>query len=168
MQSKHSNYLQRFWNNKGAVAATFFSVALFVIAVVAFLGFRIYKQKRNRKITLENADYLTTFRDSKTGSISPSPSLNDSPMDPFARRELVYHNVPVGALKPSPTRPVPISHSPFVWEHSGPKRYALPSQLQSTSAAVQSDMHELRNSTLSGYQPSVDSFYGVYSSTPTR
>ncbi len=114
-------------------------------------------------MALEDAEFMTTLRDSKTGSLSPSLSLNDSPMDPFARREVVYHNVPIGTLDPptQSTRPVP---NP---QHSEPNRYVPPSQLRGTSAAVQRDVSEIRSS---GYQPSFDSFYGVYSSpsSPTR
>lgn len=118
---------------------------------------------------MEDADFITALRGSKTGSLSPSPSLDDSLMDPFARREVVYHNVPIGTLNPSnqSTRPVLTPHhsSP-----SGAKRYVPPSRLRSTPAAAQRDVSEIRSSTLSGYQPSFDSFYGVYSSTssPTR
>jgi hypothetical protein len=120
-------------------------------------------------VALEDAEFMTNLRESKTGSLSPSLSLNDTPMDPFARREVVHHNMPIGTLDPpnQSTRPVPTPHhsSP-----SDPKRYVPPSQLRSTPAAVQRDVSEIRSSSLSGYQPSFDSFYGVYSSTsgPTR
>ncbi|KAF9534743.1 hypothetical protein CPB83DRAFT_888714 [Crepidotus variabilis] len=168
-----------FMQNKGAVAATFtFSSLIFIAALVAIIV-AVMKRRNARKETalhdelfisyVEPADYHSNYR-----SDSPEPSLNDTPMDPFSRREVVYDAAPEMSQGHSSSNHSHYSHTIPVVQVTPPvqhpdyynaRKYLPPSQTQTAASAVAvkpTTTARLKHvSAQSGYQQSVDSFYGA-------
>jgi len=149
------------------VAATFVFSILLVAALVAIFVVSLLKKRNARRQALIDSEFISQYQDSKSRSSSPTPSVHHSPLDPFSRREVVYDNVPTTNPSRSshPARTVPtLQISP----PSDLRHFSPPSHLLGTIPEMSIAKHkrlEVRNSSQSGYQPSVDSFYGAYSPT---
>jgi len=131
-----------------------------------------YLKRRNagRHIRLleDRPESFTSGEMRSTSHSSRGPSIIAAPMDAFARHEVGYDNVPDASRTPNAFIPsVPVQHPDYY--NPPPTRYTPPSQLQTSNTdAVTAPVirvHEARDST--GYQPSIDSFYGAGQPSPT-
>jgi hypothetical protein len=128
------------------------------------------KRRRNRYQERLHDELFEKYTPQDHGSHSPGLSINDSPMDAFASRDIGFNDSPPSqlygisetqsALHSSTT----VQH-PDYYTQSTPTRYLAPSQslfLQAT--APPSSFHFHQNTNRNSYQPSIDSFYGAGSS----
>lgn len=163
LSSNNTSSATHFWDNKAAVAATFTFISLLGLAFAVIIIVTILRRKKAKRDALIDAEF---YQESKSRGSSLAPSFTSSPLDPFKSREIVHVNLPIDyPVSPKPQISLPVIQltppSALL-----PSRYLLPPQLQvppTTSAAGQHDKSEMRLSTQSAYQPSVDSFYGAYS-----
>ncbi|KAJ3518052.1 hypothetical protein NLJ89_g87 [Agrocybe chaxingu] len=146
-----------FWQNKGIVAAVFVIVSLAIVGVAIIIIIVLLKRRNMRREARLHDEIFETYNEPEFRSDSPGPSINNAPMDAFARREIGYSDNPSPTLNTNlqnqpriviPTSP--IQHPDY---YNAPSRYTPPSRMQPTAPP------EVRGST--GYQPSLDSFYGA-------
>jgi hypothetical protein len=164
------NFYFRFWDNKGAVAATFLFISLLALAFAIMIIMTILKRRKARREALIDTEFMPNYQEPNSPVASLSPSISSTPLDPFKSREIVHDHVPTdipASSKPTNSRgrDAPTIHLTPPSAFLGHSHYLLPSQLQAaptTNAAGQRNNSEMRTSTQSGYQPSVDSFYGAY------
>ena len=159
-----TNSRDRFWNNKGAVAATFTFISLIAVAFAVMIVVIILRNRKAKRDAVIEAEFMPGYQEPKSRGSSPTPSISSRPLDPFKSREVVHDNVPTGSSF-LPNR-LPIIHLTPPSAFIGPSSYLSPSQpqvLPETGAAGQRNKAEMRTSSQSGYQPSFDSFYGAYS-----
>ncbi|CAA7259610.1 unnamed protein product [Cyclocybe aegerita] len=149
-----------FWQNKGVVAAVFVIVSLAIVGVAIIIIIVLLKRRSMRRQARLHDEIFENYNEPDFRSDSPGPSINNAPMDAFARREIGYDN-------PSPTLNTNLQTQPRIIIPTSPiqhpdyynssSRYTPPSQMQPTAPPTRGP--EIRGST--GYQPSLDSFYGA-------
>jgi hypothetical protein len=155
----------RFWDNKGAVVATFLVISLLALAFAIMIIVTILKKRRARREALIDSEFMPHYQEPNSPVASLAPSISSRPLDPFRSRDVVH--VPLD-IPPSAKatnlhgRDIPSIHLTPPSAFPGPSRYLLPSQIHMTNAAGQRNKSEMRVSTQSGYQRSFDSFYGAY------
>lgn len=138
-------------------------VALIIAAIFAAGLITILKRRNARKHTRLLDETAESYRSAEFRSASPGPSVLTSPMDAFARNEVTYDNMPNAARSQHAFIPSsPVQHPDFY--NTPATRYAPPSQLQPSTGARPPSAYRNPDATArdsTGYQPSIDSFYGA-------
>jgi hypothetical protein len=154
----------RFWQKKGAVAATFVIVALVILAIIATLVISFLKRQSAHKQARIHDELFEKYSEPDHRGPSPGPSITSTPMDAFASREVRYDGSPSFQNYPAPQtqRAVhsssPVQHPDYY--NQPVSRYLAPSQTQAArSAAPPTAFRNPDNR--DSYQHSIDSFYGA-------
>lgn len=160
-----------FWHKKGAVAAIFVFISLVAVAIIALLIVYYLKRRNARKHARLHDELFEKYSEPNHIGNSPGPSINGTPIDAFAARDVLRDNDSPLDDYQTPISTPTILQSSFPVQHpdyynTPPSRYLAPSQLQASarkpaSTFFQDYSHPHADSRAS-YQPSsIDSFYGA-------
>ncbi|KAF8204800.1 hypothetical protein BJ912DRAFT_939353 [Pholiota molesta] len=141
-----------FWQNKGAVAATFVIVSLVLLGIAAVVVINYMKRRSVRRHNLIHEELFEKFSDSGHRSNSPGPSINAAPMDAFPSRDVVYAN--------------PFENYGGV-EHQRVAPSAVPAARKTTAPTAFRNPVGRTPVARESYQQSIDSFYGGIASQPS-
>ncbi|KAF9478143.1 hypothetical protein BDN70DRAFT_63359 [Pholiota conissans] len=166
--------LHSFWQNKGAVAATFVIVSLVLLAIAAVVLIRYLKRRGARRREMLH-ELFEKFPES--GRNSPGPSINSPPMDAFAARDVDYsnpfHHYDDVEIQQIAQPSMPVQHPDYYYNQPAtiPARYISPPEVQAgrKSTAPTSFRSPVGRTPVAreSYQQSIDSFYGGAAGQPS-
>ncbi|KAF8969477.1 hypothetical protein BDZ97DRAFT_246909 [Flammula alnicola] len=148
-----------FWQNKGAVAATFVIVSLVLIGIAALAVIAFLKRRNVSRQEQLHEELFEKYTEPDYRSNSPGPSINADPMDAFASRE-VFQSYGISETQRVLYSSTPVQHPDYYNEPKAPARYISPSQALAAQSAAPPTA--FRNPVgRDSYQQSIDSFYGA-------